>query len=205
MQSKLRVSRKVLAIVATLSAFSVVSAEVKWEDAKSIYEFTAKDIYGNDVSLEKYKGHVCIIVNVASECGFTDVNYEQLNYLYDRYGKSKGLRILGFPSNEFGGQEPGTNEDIINFAKFRGIKFDLFSKVNVNGDDAHPLWKYLKAKQGGYFGDFIKWNFTKFIVDKKGQVRERFATTTNPNDMVEYLEKYFDEKVDSEDDTKKEL
>ncbi|ENN70681.1 hypothetical protein D910_09646 [Dendroctonus ponderosae] len=126
--------------------------------AESIYDFTVRDIKGNDVPLANYKGHVCLIVNVASECGLTDSNYEALNELYDKYGESQGLKILG--------------------------------NINVNGNDAHPLWKYLKYKQGGALGDFIKWNFTKFIVDKEGHVVERHGPTTNPKD-IKSLEKYF--------------
>ncbi|CAG9772293.1 unnamed protein product [Ceutorhynchus assimilis] len=158
-------------------------------EPKSIYDFTAKDIYGNEISLGKYKDHVCIIVNVASECGLTNSNYDQLNELYKKY-KNQGLKILGFPSNEFGGQEPGSDEDILKFAKGKGVEFDLFSKIQVNGSNAHPLWKYLKSQQGGFMVDAIKWNFTKFLVDKNGKVVQRYAPTTSPSDMVEDIEIY---------------
>ncbi|KAL1512662.1 hypothetical protein ABEB36_002220 [Hypothenemus hampei] len=157
--------------------------------AQSIYEFNVKDINGDDVSLEKYKGHVCIIVNVASQCGLTKGNYEQLNELYEKYGENQGLRILAFPCNQFGHQEPGSNEEICQFISKKNVKFDMFEKVNVNGNDAHPLWKYLKHKQGGTLGEFIKWNFTKFIVDKNGQVVERHGPNTDPKTIK--LEKYF--------------
>ncbi|KAL1512604.1 hypothetical protein ABEB36_002167 [Hypothenemus hampei] len=172
-----------------------IQAVLAQNSAKTIYDFTAKDIHGNDVSLEKYRGHVCIIVNVASECGLTNNNYDQLNYLYQRYGKNQGLKILAFPSNEFGGQEPGSNDDILRFAKSKGVNFDLFSKIEVNGDNAHPLWKFLKAQQGGFLVDSIKWNFTKFLVDKNGRVVERYSPTTTPNEMVEDIEKLLDYNI----------
>lgn len=162
-----------------------------FKEAKSIYEFTANDIQGNPVSLEKYRGHVSIIVNVASQCGLTKNNYAELVDIYDEYGESKGLKILAFPCNQFAGQEPGTNAEICQFMQKKNVKFDMFEKVSVNGNDAHPLWKYLKHKQGGTLGNFIKWNFTKFIIDKDGQPVERHGPNTNPKDLVNSLEKYW--------------
>ncbi|CAH1970315.1 unnamed protein product [Acanthoscelides obtectus] len=162
-----------------------------YKNAKSIYEFTCRDIKGNEVSLEKYRGHVCIIVNVASQCGYTKNHYAELGELYDQYAESKGLRILAFPCNQFANEEPGTSEEICQFVSSKNVKFDMFEKVNVNGSDAHPLWKYLKHKQGGTLGDFIKWNFTKFIVDKDGQPVERHGPSTSPKDLVKNLEKYW--------------
>ncbi|XP_060526449.1 uncharacterized protein LOC132702055 [Cylas formicarius] len=162
-----------------------------YKQASSIYDFSATDIKGNDVKLDKYKDHVCIIVNVASKCGLTKTNYEELNQLYDQYADAKGLRILAFPCNQFANEESGTNEEICEFASKRNVKFDLFEKVNVNGNDAHPLWKYLKHKQGGSLIDTIKWNFTKFIIDKNGQPVERHSPTTSPKDLVKSLEKYW--------------
>lgn len=162
-----------------------------WKSASSVYDFTVKDITGNDVSLEKYKGHVLLIVNIASLCGLTATNYKELVELDEKYRESHGLRILAFPCNQFNGQEPGTSDDIVCFAKKQNAHFDLFEKVNVNGDDASPLWKYLKHKQGGTFGDFIKWNFTKFVVDKDGQPVERHSPTTEPHKLIANLEKYF--------------
>ncbi|XP_066141799.1 uncharacterized protein [Euwallacea fornicatus] len=189
-----------LGIVAALCVVAAASGS----ELTSIYDFKAIDIHGNEVSLEKYRGHVCIIVNVASECGLTNNNYDQLNYLYKRYGKSEGLRILAFPSNEFGGQEPGSSEEILRFAQNKGVEFDLFAKIKVNGDDAHPLWKYLKAQQGGFLVDSIKWNFTKFLIDQNGQVMARYAPTTSPNSMVEDMQKLF-ETVNATENTKREL
>ncbi|KAG7173764.1 Phospholipid hydroperoxide glutathione peroxidase-like [Homarus americanus] len=129
----------------------------------SFYDFSAPDIDGNDVAMEKYRGHVCIVVNVAT----------------------KGLCILGFPCNQFGSQEPGTEEEIKKFAESYGVKFDMFSKVKVNGNDAHPLWNFLKSKQGGILGNFIKWNFTKFLIDKEGIPVSRYSPQTNPIPTIE--------------------
>lgn len=162
-----------------------------WNSAKDIYQFHANDINGQNVSLEKYRGHVLIIINVASECGLTDTNYKQLVQLDEKYGASKGLKILAFPSNQFASQEPGTSQQILDFAKGYNVKFDLFEKVNVNNDDAHPLWKWLQTQKGGFLTDKIKWNFTKFIVDKEGKVVERFAPTTEPLSLEDSLTKYF--------------
>lgn len=160
-----------------------------WKNAKSIYEFSVKDIDGNNVSLEKYRGHVVLILNVASKWGFTDKNYTQLQALHAKYAESKGLRILGFPCNQFGSQEPGTEEEIKKFVTENyGVQFDMFSKINVNGGQADPLFKYLKHKQGGTLGDFIKWNFTKFLVNKEGIPVKRYA----PNDEPNKIEKDFE-------------
>ncbi|XP_046662192.1 probable phospholipid hydroperoxide glutathione peroxidase isoform X2 [Homalodisca vitripennis] len=160
-----------------------------WKKASSVYDFTVKTIKGEEVSLEKYKGHPLIIVNVASECGLTATNYKELAELYEKYKDTKGLRILGFPCNQFAHEETGSSEDIVCFALNRNANFDLFEKVKVNGEEAHPLWKYLKHKQGSKFGDGIKWNFTKFVVDKNGQPVDRFAPTTPPHKLLKALEK----------------
>lgn len=163
-----------------------------WKTAKTMYEFSANDIDGNEVSLEKYKGHVCVVVNVASAWGLTDKNYKQLVELDQKFADSKGLRILAFPCNQFNSQEPKSNAEIKEFAQGKyGAKFDLFAKINVNGDDAIPLYKFLKIKQKGTFGNRIKWNFTKFIVNKEGIPVKRYSPTTDPKDMVKDLEKYF--------------
>ncbi|XP_063834181.1 juvenile hormone epoxide hydrolase-like [Ostrinia nubilalis] len=164
----------------------VVTSEPVQE--RSVYDFTVKDLQGREVHLDKYKGYVLLIVNVASQCGLTDKNYKQLNELHEQY-ESRGLRILAFPCNQFGGQEPGTHNDIFKFAANRGVKFDLFEKIDVNGDNAHPLWKFLKTVQSGTMGDFIKWNFSKFIVNKIGVPVARFGPNTDPVELVPYLEK----------------
>uniref|UniRef100_A0A7N0TNS0 Glutathione peroxidase n=1 Tax=Kalanchoe fedtschenkoi TaxID=63787 RepID=A0A7N0TNS0_KALFE len=173
----------VFLVVAVLAVFypypdsSTMSAD---DLPNSIYDFTVKDIRGNDVSLSEYKGKVLLIVNVASKCGLTNSNYKELNVLYEKY-KNQGFEILAFPCNQFGGQEPGSNEDIQEVACTRfKAEFPIFDKVEVNGKNAAPLYKFLKSQKGGYFGDGIKWNFTKFLVDKEGRVVERYAPTTSP-------------------------
>lgn len=163
--------------------------DADWKNAKSIYEFQAKDIDGNEVTLDKYKGNVCLVVNVASQWGFTG-QYTNLQALHDELAE-KGLRILGFPCNQFNKQEPWSEEEIKQFVtgKFK-VKFDLFSKIDVNGNDAHPLYKYLKMKQGGWFGSGIKWNFTKFLCTREGIPVARYAPTTNPKSIKKDIEKY---------------
>ncbi|PKI74177.1 hypothetical protein CRG98_005415 [Punica granatum] len=150
------------------------------ESPQSLHDFTVKDIRGNDVSMNDYKGKVLLIVNVASKCGLTHSNYKELNILYEKY-KDQGLEILGFPCNQFAGQEPGSNEEIQETActMFKA-EFPIFDKVEVNGNNAAPIYKYLKAQKGGLFGDFIKWNFTKFLVGRDGKVVARYAPTTSP-------------------------
>lgn len=162
-----------------------------WKNVSFIYKFTAKDINGEEVSLEKYKGHVCIIVNVASRCGHTTSNYEGFNKLFASYADEKGLRILAFPCNQFASQEPGDNKRICEFIKKKNVKFDVFEKIDVNGKNAHPLWKFMKEKITGPKGPNINWNFTKFIIDKEGKVVERFKPTVKPLQLVEHLEKYW--------------
>lgn len=141
--------------------------------------------------MDKYRGHVCIIVNVASNCGLTDTNYRELVQLYDKYSEKEGLRIMAFPSNQFLSQEPGTSQDILQFVQKYDVTFDMFEKVDVNGDGAHPLWKWLKTQAAGFISDNIKWNFTKFIINKEGKVVSRYAPSSNPNEMESELKKYF--------------
>jgi len=164
-----------------------------WKNAKSVYDFDFVDIDGNPQSMDMFKGHPLIVVNVASKWGKTRVNYTQLTALYEKYSAplegSKGLRIIGFPCNQFGGQEPGTEAEIKKFVEQFNVTWNLTSKVDVNGDGAHPLWKYMKSKKGGTLGSFIKWNFTKFLVDKEGQVISRFGPPSDPNDMEPDIKK----------------
>lgn len=145
-----------------------------------IYDFEAKAIDGNTQSLAAYQGKVLLVVNVASKCGFTP-QYKGLEALYREY-KDKGLMILGFPCDQFGHQEPGDENEIKNFCSLNyDVSFPMFAKIKVNGDDAHPLYNFLKNEQGGLLGmDFIKWNFTKFLVDKTGKVVKRYAPTDTP-------------------------
>ncbi|KAJ7979058.1 Glutathione peroxidase [Quillaja saponaria] len=148
--------------------------------SKSIYDFTVKDIRGNDVSLSEYRGKVLLIVNVASKCGLTQSNYKELSVVYEKY-KNQGFEILAFPCNQFGGQEPGNNEEIQEVACTRfKAEFPIFDKIEVNGKNAAPIYKFLKSSKGGIFGDGIKWNFTKFLVNKEGKIVDRYAPTTSP-------------------------
>lgn len=146
----------------------------------SIYDFSVKTIGGLETKLESYRGKTLLIVNVASRCGFTP-QYEGLENLYRKYG-SQGLVVLGFPCNQFGAQEPGSDNEIKSFCDTNyHVTFPLFSKVSVNGPEAHPLYSYLKKANPGILGtEAIKWNFTKFLVDKNGNVVKRFAPVEKP-------------------------
>lgn len=151
-----------------------------------IYNFSALDIKGQERSLSEYKGKTLVIVNTASKCGLTP-QYEGLEKLYQQY-KDQGLEILGFPCNQFGSQEPGDEKNIEEFCSINyGVSFPMFSKIEVNGSAAHPLYKYLKQEKGGLLGSAIKWNFTKFVVSKEGKVLKRFAPTASPESMEDYL------------------
>jgi len=156
---------------------------------QSIYDFKVKTIYGKETTLETYKGKVMLIVNVASKCGYTP-QYEGLEALYKKY-KEKGFVILGFPCNQFASQEPGSEAEIQNFCRVNfGVTFPMFAKINVNGEKTHPLYSYLKSQQPGFLGsESIKWNFTKFLVDKEGKVIDRFGSSTKPKSLEEIIEK----------------
>lgn len=156
--------------------------------SSQFYSFSAKTLQGRELSMDAYKGKIVLVVNTASKCGFTPQleGLEELN----RKFKDKGLVILGFPCNQFGNQEPGDEKSIsegcvINY----GVTFQMFSKVDVNGDNAHPIFKYLKKELGGWFGSRVKWNFTKFLIDANGIPIKRFAPITKPEKIGEYLEK----------------
>jgi len=148
----------------------------------TIYDYTVKDAAGNDVNMKEYEGKVLLIVNTATGCGFTP-QYEGLQDLYEKY-QAQGLEILDFPCNQFGNQAPGTEEEIVDFCMSRyGVTFKMFRKVEVNGEEAEPLFKFLKEQKGGMMGSKIKWNFTKFLVDRNGNVVERYAPTTTPEQI----------------------
>ncbi len=155
----------------------------------SIYDFSAKSLQGKNVSLSDYKGKTLLIVNTASKCGFTP-QYEGLEKLYEKLHE-KGLTVLGFPCNQFGKQEPGSAEEIGAFCQMNyGVSFPMFDKIEVNGPNAHPLYGYLKGEQPGVLGTTnIKWNFTKFLVDKSGKVVDRFAPMTKPDEIEKSIEK----------------
>jgi glutathione peroxidase len=149
----------------------------------SVYDYSAKTLDGQDASLADYRGQVLLIVNTASKCGFTP-QYEGLETLYRAY-KDKGFTVLAFPCNQFGAQEPGNAEEIANFCSLTyDVTFPVLAKIDVNGPSAHPLYAYLKHEQKGVLGtEGIKWNFTKFLIGRDGEVVERFAPTTKPEDL----------------------
>ena len=152
----------------------------------NIYDFSVKDAKGNMVYLSEYRGKVLLIVNTATGCGFTP-QYEGLQDLYEKY-KEKGFEILDFPCNQFAGQAPGTEEEIVDFCQSRyGVTFRQFAKIEVNGKNEAPLYTFLKKQKGGLLGDNIKWNFTKFFVDKDGNIIERFAPTVKPEKLDEKI------------------
>jgi|ERR1035437_6947649 glutathione peroxidase len=158
------------------------------ESAGSLYEFSAPLLEGRTVSLGEFKGQVLLIVNTASKCGFTP-QYQGLEELYRTY-KERGFEVLGFPCNQFGAQEPGTTEEIGAFCERNyGVSFPLFAKIDVNGPRAHPLYRFLKKNKRGLFGtERIKWNFTKFIVDREGNVVSRHAPSTKPEELAVRIE-----------------
>jgi glutathione peroxidase len=154
----------------------------------NVYDFTANSLDGKPVSLRDYAGKVLLIVNTASKCGFTP-QYEGLEALYQKY-RDQGLAVLGFPCNQFGAQEPGTADEIGSFCqKNYGVSFPMFEKIDVNGEGAHPLYRWLKSGAKGLLGsEAIKWNFTKFLIDRNGNVIDRFAPTTKPEDLKPNVE-----------------
>ncbi|GHE83789.1 glutathione peroxidase [Thalassotalea profundi] len=154
----------------------------------TIYQFSADDYRGQVIDLSKYKNKTLLIVNTASECGFTS-QYKGLQELYSEY-KERGFEILAFPCNQFKQQEKGSNSDIKSFCDLQfNIQFDLFSKIEVNGENAHPLYKFLKKEAPGILGtESIKWNFTKFLINKNGDVVKRFAPITKPEAMSSEIE-----------------
>ena len=153
-----------------------------------IYDHIVQDSQGRDLCLKDYQGKVLLIVNTASKCGFTK-QYVGLQDLYEKY-RDRGLEILAFPCNQFGHQEPGSNQEIQNFCTdMFSVTFPVMAKIDVNGEGESPLYTDLKKSQGGLLGSAIKWNFTKFLVDRQGRVVGRFAPTTKPQDLEEDIEK----------------
>ena len=155
----------------------------------AIYDFSVKDIHGKEQKLDRYRDKVVLIVNVASQCGFTP-QYKGLEALYEKM-RSRGLEVLGFPCNQFGAQEPGSEQEIEQFCELNyGVTFPLFAKIDVNGGDTAPLYQYLKKAKPGLLGtEAIKWNFTKFLVDRKGNVVERYASNVEPEAIADDIEK----------------
>ena len=155
----------------------------------NVYDFTAKTLQGKDIPLAEFQGKVLLIVNTASKCGFTP-QYEGLEALYEKH-KAEGFEVLGFPCNQFGAQEPGGEAEIGQFCQSNyGVSFPMFAKIDVNGEEAHPLFRFLKhEKPGVLWTERIKWNFTKFLVGRDGKVVGRYAPTTKPEDLEAPVEK----------------
>ena len=165
----------------TLSEISMIGHKEDFSN-NNFYDFEAKLSNGETVPMSFYKDKVVVIVNTASKCGFTR-QYEGLENLHQKYNK-KGLVILGFPCNQFGEQEPGTDEEILSFCQVNyGVSFPIFEKTDVNGKNAHPLFQYLKSQLHDFPLDSIKWNFTKFVIDRKGNPIKRYSPQTEPEDM----------------------
>jgi len=171
-----------------LSLFITTSLLNAEEQKMSIYDFNVTTIEDETISMSQYKGKVLLIVNVASECGFTP-QYEGLEKIYEEY-RDDGFMILGFPSNQFGKQEPKDEDEILFFCQGTyDVQFDMFSKIDVNGDNADPLYKYLKNEISGFmWTESIKWNFTKFLVDREGNVVERYGSSTKPESIKSDIE-----------------
>jgi glutathione peroxidase len=155
----------------------------------SIYDFEANTLRGEEESLSKYKGKVLLVVNTASKCGLTP-QYKGLQEMYDKF-KGQGFEVLGFPSNQFAGQEPGESDEIAEYCEINyGVTFPMFEKIDVNGDEAHPLFKYLSTEAPGILGSkSVKWNFTKFLIDQEGRVLKRFAPKTTPDQIESEIAK----------------
>jgi glutathione peroxidase len=159
----------------------------------SVYEYTVVTNQGEEQSLREYEGNVLLIVNTASRCGFAP-QFKDLQELYEKY-HDRGFYVLGFPCNQFGNQEPGTDEEIRNFCEINyRVTFPLFQKVDVKGENQHPLFKYLTQSAQGLLNKEIKWNFTKFLVDRQGNVVKRFAPTTSPKKIAPEIEALLEQK-----------
>lgn len=155
----------------------------------SFYDFEVTTLRGEEETLSKYKGKVLLVVNTASKCGFTP-QYKGLQEMYEKY-KDRGFEVLGFPSNQFAGQEPGDSDEIAEYCQINyGVTFPMFEKIDVKGDEAHPLFKYLSEEAPGVLGSkSVKWNFTKFLVDQEGRVLKRFAPKTTPEQIESDISK----------------
>ncbi len=152
------------------------------------YDLDAKKMNGQVVKMEEYKGNVVLVVNTASKCGLTP-QFKELEKLYQTY-KSQGLEILGFPCNQFANQETGSNQEIQEFCQLNyGVTFTMFEKIEVNGTNTHPIYQFLKQEAKGLFGSEIKWNFTKFLIDREGNVVKRYAPTVKPSKIATDIEK----------------
>jgi len=175
--------KSILLTLLFLIPLSTQAGETMSDKNNTFYDFNATSIIGENISMSKYKGKVILVVNTASKCGFTP-QYKGLQELYENH-KANNFTILGFPSNQFGKQEPGSHAEIQKFCNLNyDITFPLFEKIEVNGDNTHPLYKFLKSEATGFmWTKSIKWNFTKFLIDKKGKVITRYGSSTTPKEI----------------------
>ncbi len=188
MKKSIIISLITLFAFAGITFFSIASDSKEKDMNKTLYDYSALKIDSTEHSLGDYEGKVLLIVNVASKCGFTK-QYAGLQELYEKYN-GQGFEILGFPCNQFGGQEPGTEEEILDFCNTNfNVSFPMYAKVEVNGEHTHPVYKFLKENAEGFITDDIKWNFTKFLINKKGQVVERYAPQKEPMSIAPRIEK----------------
>lgn len=168
-------------------ALGALPSRAYCEPMTTLHDFAATTLTGTEQSLDTYAGQVVLVVNTASQCGLTP-QYAGLEELWQTY-RDQGFTVLGFPCNQFGGQEPGTEDEIATFCETSfGVTFPMFAKVDVNGDGAHPLFAWLREEKGGLLGDRIKWNFTKFLVGRDGKVIKRYAPQTSPADLAGDIE-----------------
>jgi glutathione peroxidase len=182
--------KKNIILIFVISLFLPIMAQ---KNVEPFYKFKSKTLQGKEIDMKTYEGKVVLIVNTASKCGFTP-QYEGLEVLYKKY-QDKGLVILGFPCNQFASQEPGSSEEISKFCTLKyGVTFPMFQKIEVNGENTDSLYKYLKNALPGTIGNDIKWNFTKFLLDRKGKPFKRYAPTTKPEDITADIEKLLAEK-----------
>ena len=176
-------------LTALLLTLSLTGWAQNTKDMATIYDFKALNNKGAEVDFSQYQGQVLLIVNTASKCGFTP-QYDGLEALYQKY-KDQGLTVIGFPCDQFAHQEPGSDAEIAEFCRLNhGVTFPLMSKIEVNGDNAHPIYKYLKSAAKGTFGNAIKWNFTKFLISRDGTVIKRYAPTVTPEKMEKDIEAF---------------
>jgi len=184
--------QKIALLISSLLFLTPINSQ-ETNTTMNFYQFKAVNMQGKEISMKSYQGKVVLIVNTASKCGFTP-QFEGLQALYLKY-KDRGLVILGFPCNQFANQEPGSEKEIAEFCTLNyGVTFPMFSKIEVNGKNTHPLYKYLKNALPGTLGNDIKWNFTKFLLDAKGNPIKRFASTTKPEKLTEDIEKLLNQK-----------
>lgn len=174
------------------SSCGEMDCEKRTEEEKTFYSFSADSLVGKSVDMKEYKGKVVLVVNTASKCGLTP-QYKGLEALYKKYA-DKGLVVIGFPCNQFGKQEPGNSKEIASFCSVNyGVTFPMFAKIEVNGEGTHPIYKYLKSELKGEKGEDIRWNFTKFLIDKSGYPAKRFSPRTEPQTLEKDIEKLIKE------------